>query len=190
MSCNYIPQISAEFGKTITDHEIDAEFQAIERAFDCFEEQIGNTQLKEENIYDYGIVDNSQTLDPAFGVLQYMELQGDVDLELSEPQEGDPRVITLVIANAGSVDQGNYGRFSFPDGTAWTADRDIPMDGKPWNMYANLIGDTSGTQYEGFYGAIVTCVHDGHGWLYMAYARHHLDINASEPNPDDIYDWR
>lgn len=188
--CLYIPQITAEFGKTITSDEIDHEFQEIERVFTCFEEQIGTLLTQEDNVYDYGIVDNSYTLDPAFGILQYLELQGDVELELSQPADGDPRIITLIIANAGSVDTNNYARFNFKSGVAWSADRDEPlMDGKPWNMYANTVGDTSGTKYEGFYGAVVTCIHDGVGWVYLVYARHHLDINGT-PDPNDIYDWR
>ncbi len=189
MTCTYVPQITAEFGKVITDPEINFEFQAIESAFACFEEQIGSFISTTDNIYDYGIIDNSYILTPAFGVLQYMELQGDVDLELSQPKEGDSRIITLVIANAGSLDNGNYGRFNFPLGTSWTADRDDVMDGKPWNMYSNIIGDTSGAQYAGFYGAIVTCIHDGTDWIYLVYARHHLDI-WNDPIVGDIYDWR
>jgi hypothetical protein len=156
---------------------------------DCFEEQIGKIISTVDNIYNHGIIDNSYTMDPAFGVIQYAELQGDVELELSEPQEGDPRLITLILANAGSLATDNYGRFNFKSGTTWTSDRDDVMDGKPWNMYANMIGDTSGVQYEGFYGAAVMCIHDGVGWLYLVFARHHLDID-NPAIPGDIYDWR
>lgn len=187
--CIYVPQISAEFGKTITNAEIDAEFQEIERVFDCFEEQIGTHTLDEENIYDHGLIDNSYTIDPAFGVIHYMEIQGDTSISIDPPGEDDPRLITLIIANAGSIDNDTYGRFDLRDGTCWTHDRDVPMDGKPWNMYANLDGSTNGTQYEGFYGCAVQCIYDGTGWIHIIWARHHLDI-FSALNPDDIYDWR
>lgn len=189
MSCSYVPIIKAEFAKVITDQEINHEFQMIEEAFLCFEEQIGSFLSTEDNIYDYGVIDNSYILNPAFGVLQYMEVQGDVELELSQPEPGTSRLITLVIGNAGSIAEGNYGRFNFKSGVAWACDRDGSMDGKPWNMYANIIGDTSGTQYEGFYGAIVNCIHDGVNWIYLVYARHHLDI-WNDPIVGDIYDWR
>jgi hypothetical protein len=190
MSCVYVPQIQAEFGKSITDEEINREFQEIERVFLCFEEMVGSIISTEDNVYDYGTLDNSYTLDPAFGVLQYMELQGDVELELSAPQHGDSRIITLVIANGGSLATNNYGRFNFRSGVVWTSMKDAPeMDGKPWNMYANAIGDTSGVQYTGFYGAIVTCIHDGLGWTYLVFARHHLQIN-DPADPLDIYSRR
>ena len=158
MTCNYIPQISAEFAKTITNEEIDREFQAIEEAFACFEEVVGSVISTEENIHDYGIIDNSYTLDPAFGIIQYMEIQGDADLELAEPEDGDPTLIALVIAGSGQD------RFNFPLGLAWSPDRDEPAsDSKPWNMFANTDGSQTGTQYEGFYGAVVNCIHDGVG---------------------------
>ena len=188
--CTYIPQITAEFGKTITNDEIDREFQEIERVFACFEEQIGSTTTIEDSIYDHGIIDNSYAIDPGLGVIHYMELQGDTELTVEEPEdEDDPRLITLVIANAGSIDTDNYGKFNFASGTVWSHDRDDPMDGKPWNMYANLDSSTNGTQYPGFYGGVVQCIHDGTGWIHLVYARHHLDIFGAL-NPDDIYDWR
>lgn len=187
--CIYVPQINAEFARTITDAEINFEFQEIERVFDCFTEVIGSTLLEEDTIYDHGIIDNSYTIDPAFGIIHYMEIQGDTELTVDDPGEDGPRLITLIIANAGAVETDNYGRFNFKEGTVWSHDRDDPMDGKPWNMYANLDGTMTGTQYEGFYGCAVQCIHDGVGWVHLVYARHHLDIfNAF--NPDDIYDWR
>jgi len=187
--CIYIPQITAEFGKTITNEEIDREFQEIERVFNCFEEAIGSYTSEETNIHDYGVIDNSYTLTPAFGILQYMELLGDVELEMDIPGEDDPKLITLIIANAGSIELGTYGRFNFKSGTTWSADRDLPMDGKPWNMWANLDSTETGTQYPGFYGGIVNCIWDGVGWVHLVYARHHLNIFVPTPDPDDIYDW-
>lgn len=189
-ACVYIPQIKAEFGRTVTDHEIDAEFQAIERTFQCFEEQIGSILLNRERVYNHGIIDNSYTINPAFGIIHYLEIQGDTELEVEQPEPGTPRLITLVIANAGSVENNDYGRFNFKTGTAWAADRDAPeMDGKPWNMYPNLTGEAIGMPYVGFYGAVVQCIHDGINWVHLVYARHHLAING-DLNPDDIYDWR
>ena len=187
--CLYTPQITAEFGRTITDDEIDREFQEIERVFTCFAEVIGSELDFEENIYDHGIIDNSYTIDPALGVMQYMEIQGDTEITLDEPEDDDPKIINLVIANAGSVDTDTYGRFNFATGATWSHDRDDPMDGKPWNMYANLDGTTTGTQYAGFYGGVVMCIHDGVGWIHLVFARHHLNIFGAL-NPDDIYDWR
>jgi hypothetical protein len=188
-TCSYIPQIKAEFGRTVTDHEIDAEFQAIERAFQCFEEQIGTILLSREKVYNHGIIDNSYTINPAFGIIHYLEIQGDTELQVDIPAPGTPRLITLVIANAGSVENGDYGRFNFKTGATWSADRDHPMDGKPWNMYPNLTGAATGMPYVGFYGGVVQCVYDGIGWVHMVYARHHLAIDGNL-NPDDIYDWR
>lgn len=188
-NCIYIPRINAEFGKTITSDEIDREFQEIERVFDCFAEAIGDETFIEDNTHDNGTVDNSYTIEPAFGIIQYLEIEGDTELTLAEPGEDDPKLITLIIANTGSVETGNYGRFNFKEGTVWSADRDVPTDGKPWNMYANLDGSTTGTQYEGFYGGVVQCIYDGVGWVYLVFARHHLDI-YNAPNPDDIYSWR
>lgn len=187
--CLYVPQITAEFGKTITNEEIDREFQEIERVFDCFADTIGSNKEEEDRIYDNGVIDNSYTINPAFGIIQYLEIQGDTELTLAQPQSGDPRLITLVIANAGSIDTNNYGRFNFPSGQTWTHDRDNPMDGKPWNMWANLDGSTTGTQYPGYYGGVVVCIHDGLNWIHLVYARHHLNI-FGDPNPDDIYDWK
>ena len=187
--CDYIPQITAEFGRTITDTEIDFEFQAIEDAFTCFEEQIGKITLTEDKIYNHGIVDNSYTIDPAFGIIHYLEVQGDTELFLEAPPDGTSRLITLIIGNAGSIEGGNYGRFNFKTGVVWTSDRDDVMDGKPWNMYANITGEMTGTLYEGFYGCAVQCIYDGVGWIYLVYARHHLDI-WNPPIPEDIYDWR
>lgn len=188
-NCVYIPVIKAEFGKTITNQEIDHEFQEIERTFDCFASVIGSNKEVTDRIYDHGLIDNSYVIDPAFGVIHYMEIQGDTEISIATPVDDDPRIITLIIANAGSVDNGTYGRFNFKTGAAWTHDRDNPMDGKPWNMYANLDGSTNGTQYAGFYGAAVQCIHDGVGWIHLVFARHHLDI-FSALNPDDIYDWK
>lgn len=189
MTCKYIPEITAEFGRTITDAEINREFEAIQRAFECFEEQIGINLLEEDTIFNHGIIDNSYTIDPAFGVIHYMEIQGDTELHVLEPPEGTPRLITLIINNAGAIETDNYGRFNFKSGVVWTANRDDVMDGKPWNMYANLTGLESGTQYEGFYGAVVQCIHDGVGWIFLIYARHHLDI-FNPAIPEDIYSWR
>jgi hypothetical protein len=190
MTCTYIPQITAEFGRTITDPEINFEFQAIEEAFICLEEQIGSINDFEDTIFDHGQIDNSYTIDPAFGIIHYMEVLGDVQLTLSDPPEGTSRIITLVIGNAGRVEDGNYGRFNFASGAAWASDRDAPdMDGKPWNMYANLTGEETGTLYPGHYGSIVQCIHDGNNWIHLVFARHHLDI-FNPPIVGDIYDWR
>jgi hypothetical protein len=188
--CPYVPEITAEFGKTITNEEIDREFQAIEETFNCFAAAIGSELNQEDRIYDHGVIDNSYTIQPGFGVIHYMELQGNTELTVAEPDgEDDPRLITLIIANAGSIATDNYGRFNFKAGATWAHDRDDPMDGKPWNMYANLDGSTNGTQYPGFYGCAVQCIHDGVGWVHLSFARHHLDI-FSALNPKDIYDWR
>lgn len=188
--CTYVPQITAEFGKTITNDEIDREFQEIERVFTCFAESIGSELEQTDRIYDHGIIDNSYTINPAFGVIHYAELQGDTEITIAPPDADDaPRLITLIMANAGAVETNNYGRFNFKTGSAWSHDRDDPMDGKPWNMFANLDGSTNGDQYAGFYGCAVQCIHDGLGWVHLTFARHHLDI-FSALNPDDIYDWR
>ena len=187
--CTYTPQISAQFGKMITDEEIWREFQAIEEAMLCFVEAIGSVTASEDTIYDHGVVDNSYTINPAFGVIHYLEVQGDTNLTISPPEDGDPKLITLIIANAGAIETENYGRFNFKAGTVWSHDRDDVMDGKPWNMFANLTGREEGNQYMGFYGCAVQCIYDGTGWLHIVWARHHLNI-FGEFEPDDIYDRR
>ena len=188
-NCIYIPVISAEFGKVIGDAEIDHEFQEIERVFTCYAEVIGEDINDEDITHDYGVIDNSHTIDASYGIIQYMKVQGDTDITLADPAESDPKLITLVIGNVGSVANDTYAKINFLSGTAWSNDRDDPMDGKPWNMYANTDGSTSGTQYAGMYGCIVQCIHDGVGWVHLIWGRHHLDV-AGTPNPDDIYDWR
>lgn len=186
--CIYVPRFGATFGRTITDHEIDREFQEIERTFDCFADLLGE-RGQETTIHDHGVIDGSYIIEPGLGIIHYMECLGDVNLTVAQPQGRDPRLITLIIGNAGSVATENYGRFNFQEGVVWSHDRDDVMDGKPWNMYANLDGSTTGTRYDGFYGAAVQCVHDGVGWLHLVWARHHLNIFGAT-NPDDIYDWR
>jgi len=90
------------------------------------------------------------------------------------PTKDDPKLITLLIADGGD------GRFNLPSGAAWTSDANgDSMDGKPWDS-EGLGGD---------YGALVTCMYDNTGWVFVIYARHDIDYSES-PEVADLYKWR
>ena len=175
MTCPYyIPVIRAEFGRTITDKELWNEFQAIEEAMQCVGVEMQNTSSNVVNSIDLGTITDSTVIQSAFGLVQYLTVEGDVNIEVKVPDEFEPRLITLVIADGGD------GRFNFPSGTAWaTNSNGSAVDGKPW--------DSQGTA--GDYGAIVTCIYDGSGWLYLVYARNDIDFTAAA-EVDDMYKWR
>ncbi len=175
MSCGaYIPSIKAEFGRTITDDEINFEFQAIEQFFACLCEAAGDSSVDIETVVDLGTVIDNVVINSSFGVVQYLTIEGDVQIDFAIPQETDPKLITLVIADGGN------GRFNLPAGMAWTSDvSGLSIDGYPWDPQG-LGGD---------YGAIVTCVYDNTGWIYIVFARHDIDLSVS-PRLIDIYNWR
>ena len=170
----YVPAIRADFGRTITDKEINDEFDAIESMMECVCEQAGGESKVIDNAIDLGTVATSTTILPSNGRLQYMSVEGDVDITVADPADQDSLLLTLVIADGGS------GRFNLPNGLAWTSDsNDGGMDGKPWDN-DGLGGD---------YGAIVTCIHDGTGWVFMVFARNDIDPD-DVPDVADLYNWR
>lgn len=174
MSCLYEPKIRAEFGKGITDDEIRAEFQAIEDTMLCVATAAEFESSTIETIVDLGAVVDSTVISSANGIIQYLTVEGDVQISIETPADEEPRLITLVIADGGS------GRFNFPLGAAWASlANGVSMDGKPWDN-DGLAGD---------YGAIVTCVFDGIGWVYMVFSRHDIDLDVS-PSLVDLYRWR
>ena len=175
MSCPYyFPVIKAAFARVITDEEINNEFDQIERTFACIEAELDRSIHVNNSAIDLGIVSTSIVINPEDGVLQYITLDGDVEIMFNEPADDDPKLITLVLQDGGS------GRFNFPSGSAWTSDSNgTSMDGKPW--------DTEGLG--GDYGAIVTCLNDGIGWVFMIYARNDIDADAAV-EAIDLYNWR
>lgn len=175
MSCGpYVPAIKAEFGRTITNKEIDNEFQRIEEVLECICNEAGNNAVLIENAIDLGNVTDSVTIEPSGGIIQYLTVEGDVEITVEEPEDTEPNLITLVIADGGS------GRFNFPLGVAWTSDANgTGMDGKPWDN-GGLGGD---------YGALVTCIYDGEGWIFIVFARHDIDPN-DVADVADLYNWR
>jgi len=172
--CGYIPVISADFGKAITRDEINNEFQAIEEALQCVQENIENISHTVVNIINHGSVTERIYIDSGGGLIQYMTVEDNVEIIINEPEVDDPRLITLVIAD------GAEGFFNFPEGMTWTSNaHGDGIDGKPWDTQG-LAGD---------YGALVVCIYDGYGWIQMVYARHDIDYTAPA-DVDDIYRYR
>lgn len=172
MSCRYTNTLKAEFGRKITAEEANQQFDAIETAMTCLE------QLAESGsdtvIHNYGSVDGTVTLDPSLGNLQFITIEGDVSLGFSVPEENDPKVIYLL------VEDGGDGRFIFPTGSAWASlSQGVAVTGKPWDSMGRA----------GDYGAVITCIYDNIGWLYLTHARKDIDT-ANASDLDDLYEWR
>ena len=160
----YVPVIKAAFARVITDAEINHEFEEIERVFECVSGVLDTSLHVNNKVINLGIVTTSVVVDPADGIIQFMTLDGDVEITLSDPEVDDPLIITLILEDGGS------GRFNLPTGSAWTSDSNgSAMDGKPWDS-DGLGGD---------YGAVVTCVNDGTGWVFMVYSRNDIDFDAA-----------
>lgn len=176
MTCNprYEPVIKASFGRKISAEEANAEFDAIEVAMTCLESLANASTSVDTDIHNYGTVTNESILDPSFGNMQLLTVEGAVDLDFEVPDEADPRVIYLLIADGGS------GSFTFPSGSVWaTKSQGVGVTGIPWDP-DSLGGD---------YGAVVVCMYDSIGWLYMAFSRNDIDF-AAAVNVTDIYSWR
>jgi len=174
MSCRYERVIKARFGRKISAEEANAEFDAIEAAMTCLESLANSSTSVDSDIHNYGTITNETTLDPAFGNMQLLTVEGDVDLDFKAPDEDDPRVIYLLISDGGS------GTFSFPSGSVWaTKSQGTSVTGIPWDP----------TSLGGEYGAVVVCIYDSIGWIYMAFSRNDIDFNAAV-NVTDIYSWR
>ncbi len=97
------------------------------------------------------------------------------EINVATPEDDEPRLITLVMADGGN------GLFNFAVGQAWSTDSNgATMDGKPWNAEW-AVGD---------YGALVTCIYDGEGWLFIVFARNEIDYSKPLADVVDIYNWR
>lgn len=174
MSCRYVNTLKAEFGRKISAEEANEQFNAIETAMACLEQLANSGQSGETVSHNYGSVSGSTILDPSLGNMQFVTIQGDVNLGFEVPGDADPKVIYLLIEDGGN------GRFKFPTGTAWTTlSHGASISGKPW--------DSMGLG--GNYGAVVVCIYDNLGWVYLCYGRN--DINfAVAPEAVDLYGWR
>jgi hypothetical protein len=170
----YVPVLKADFGRTITEAEINNEFEEIERIMECICTAMQTTTSNVSNFVNLGSVTNTTIISAADGLIQYLTVEGDIDLNVADPEEGEPRLITLVIADGGA------GRFNFPAGATWTSDvAGDSMDGYPWDSQG-LGGD---------YGALVTCVYDGEGWIFTVFGRHDIDYTVPA-EVEDVYNWR
>ena len=177
MTCRYTPSILAEFGRKISAEEANKEFVAIETAMACLESLAEQITTKDQEIHNYGSIDNNTILDPAYGNMQMLTVEGNKSLDFIDPQDADPRVIYLLIADGGDAD----GTFTFPAGSAWSTDSyGASVTGAPWAESSDLGGD---------YGAMVTCIYDGLGWLYLVFGRNGIDFGEAA-NVTDIYNWR
>ena len=176
MSCGpYVPTIRAEFGRTITEPEINQEFEEIERIMKCMEAAVDNETTVIDNVVDLGTVTDETVISSINGVVQYMTIEGGIELNVATPDDGDPRLITLVMADGGN------GLFNFPVGQAWSTDSNgSGFDGKPWNAEW-AVGD---------YGALVTCIYDGDGWVFIVFARNEIDYAKPLAEVEDVYNWR
>lgn len=175
MTCDvYIPVLKADFGRTITEAEINNEYEEIERILECIHDEMDKVGSDFANFIYLGSVTNTVEIESADGLIQYMIVEGDVTINVVDPKPGEPRLITLVMADGGD------GRFNFPTGAAWSSDVSGPsMDGYPWDS-GELGGD---------YGALVYCVYDGEGWIFTVFGRHDIDFTAAT-RVIDIYNWR
>ena len=174
MSCYYVNTLKAKFGRKITSEEANEQFNAIEQSMACLEALVDDSNSKDEENHNYGSIDIETILDPAFGNLQFLTVEGNVSIGLKNPQETDPKVIYLVIADGGD------GSFTFNNGAVWTTNSNgESVDGVPW--------DSQGMG--GKYGSIVICIHDGFGWIYLVFARNDIDFTAVA-SIDDLYGWR
>jgi len=174
MSCRYVNTLKAEFGRKITAAEANDQFIAIEAAMACLEDLSDKSDTKNEEIHNYGPVNDETILDPAFGNMQLITVEGNVDISFLAPESDDPKIVYLLVSDGGE------GSFTMPNGASWATDSNGPgITGIPWNSQG-LGGD---------YGALVVCIHDGVGWLYLVFARNDIDFTAIA-NVTDLYNWR
>lgn len=171
--CRYVNTMQAEFGRKISAEEANDQFDAIEKAMACLESLAEDTTT-DNTIHIYENVEGTTILDPAFGNMQLVTVEGIVEMSFSEPADDDPKVIYLLIADGGE------GRFKFPAGTAWTTkSQGLNVTGKPW--------DSQGLG--GKYGAVAICIYDGVGWIHICFSRNDIDFTG-DPEIVDLYGWR
>lgn len=174
MSCYYVNTLKAKFGRKISSEEANEQFEAIEIAMACLEGLVDDSTSKSEENHNYGSVDTDTILDPAYGNLQYLTVEGHVSLGFVTPSDSDTKVIYLLVADGGE------GSFEFNNGSVWSTNSSgLGVDGVPW--------DSNGTG--GLYGAIVICMHDGIGWTYLVFARNDIDYEVAA-EVADLYYWR
>lgn len=173
MSCRYVNTLKAEFGRKISSEEANEQFNEIEVAMNCLE-LLAEDSGTDKTIHNYGSVTGTTILDPAFGNMQKITIEGTVVMSFSTPSDADPKVIYLLVADGGD------GTFKFPDGSAWTTlSQGSTVTGKPWD--SNGLG--------GEYGAVIICIYDGFGWLHLCFSRNDIDF-AADPEAVDLYGWR
>jgi hypothetical protein len=172
MTVRYTNTLKIDFGRKVSAAEANEQFEEIEKAMRGLESLAEQIQSPDTEIHNYGSVDDLTVLDPAFGNMQKLTVESLINLDFIDPQSDDPNVIYLLIGGSGS--------FKFPDGTAWsTTSFGTTVSGKPWDS-DGLGGD---------YGAMVICIYDGLGWLYMVFGRNNIDFTASM-SVADLYRWR
>ena len=176
MSCSarYTNTLKAEFGRKISSEEANEQFTAIETALTCLE-SLANDTTTDNTVHVYENTSGTVVLDPSLGNMQKITIEGTVEMSFSEPEDIDPKVIYLLIADGGD------GLFKFPDGTSWTSlSQGTSITGKPYDS-EGLGGD---------YGAVIICIHDGIGWLHICFARNDIDFDVATLDIADIYGWR
>lgn len=179
MGCFYYNTLKIGFARTVTYEAINEQFVAIEEAFRCLAALVDTLKETEEVVYIHKPTEEYLTIDPGLGSIQFVTTQGDVELDIAVPDEEDPKLITLVVADGGDGSGGDS-RFNFPAGTAWTTDANgTTMDSKAWDTMG-LAGD---------YGAIVKCIWDGIGWVYLVFGRNDIDF-AAAADVTDLFNWR
>jgi len=173
MTCRYTNTLKAEFGRKISSEEANEQFNAIEKAMACLEALADDTAT-DNTVHVYENTDGTSILDPSFGNMQKITIEGTVELSFAEPEDDDPKVIYLLIADGGN------GLFKFPAGTSWTSSsQGTDVTGKPY--------DSEGLG--GKYGAVIICIHDGIGWLHICFSRNDIDFTGAMETAD-IYGWR
>ena len=183
--CVYIPQLKIGFGRTVTWKPINDEFDAIEDAFRCLQDLVDKLEYKNDTVYiDKGIIE-TYVVDPGAGAIQRLTIEGEVDISISTPGEGDYKLITLIIENGGDG-AGGDAFYTLPAGRVWVTDSYDDDRCKPWDTMG-LAGD---------YGCAVTCVYDGAGWVFLSFSRNDIPwdettgLFTGEARVKDIYNWR
>ena len=176
----YTNTLKAEFSRPISAEAFNEQFEDIERALACLEQLVATVAIDEFTVYDNGVITDTVELKSSNGNMQYAAPSGDVNVSFEAPGAADPRIVHLVLRDAGA------GLVNFPTGAAWATGSNIAggstssgIDVKPYSPL------TMGN----LYGAVVTCIYDGRGWMCLTHGRN--DVNFSgNPATEDIYTWR
>jgi len=170
----YVNTLKIEFGRPISDAQLNEQFELIEAALAGLEAIKGEQVPADEDIFDAGsTTEVTHELDAANGVLQSLTVVGTVTISFAVPTTIDPKVIHLMLIDGGS------GKVDFAAGSAWTTDSMAAQEVKIHES------DTTG----GPAGAFITCIWDGTAWVYLAYGRNDIDFTAAV-DVVDLYNWR